>query len=485
MARMPTTRTMPPPECLGKYRITEVIGEGAMGVVYKGFDPDIQRVVALKTIRRQPGQGDESGVTMAARFRNEAQAAGRLLHPGIVGVYEYAEDGPVAFIAMEYVEGSSLSRYLSQGVRFGEDDILSLVVQLLDALEHAHAQGVWHRDIKPANLIVTRVGKLKVADFGIARIDSLELTQTNMVIGTPSHMAPEQYIGGPLDRRVDIYAAGALLYELLAGRPPFTGTPESLMYKVLNELPVPPSQVEKADRPASYDAIVAKALEKKPEHRYASAAEFRAALLAMVGEPVSASLSERTLIMEPLPRAGPSGSPSGGFGTPTPAPGASQPRSPWTTAAPADWDPATLSQLETELARHVGPIARVLVRRAARECTDTPTLRQKLAPHVNDPIARAAFIARAPAPSVAAPPAPRTHPGGSTGPPATPLVLSNATVEQAQRLLAQHIGPIAKIVVKKALAQAVNREQFVAMLAEAVPAAPARQKLLIDLAGLE
>ena len=472
------------PEQLGKYRVTGVIGEGAMGIVYKGFDPDIQRVVALKTIRRHPGHGTESGAKTAARFRNEAQAAGRLLHPGIVAVYEYGEDGAVAFIAMEYVEGNSLARYLSQGVRFAEDDILSLIVQLLDALDHAHAQGVWHRDIKPANLMVTRLGKLKVADFGIARIDSLELTQTNMVIGTPSHMAPEQYIGGALDRRVDVYASGALLYELLAGRPPFTGTPESLMYKVLNEVPVPPSQVENANRPAFYDPIVMKALAKRPEERYASAAEFRDALLAAVGEPVSAALSDKTLIMQPLQRAGPLGSPSGGFGgTPTPGASGSRAPSPWTTAPPADWDPAVLAQIEADLARHVGPIARVLVRRTARECNDPATLRMKLAVHVNDQKARTTFIGKAGA-TASARSAPRAVAGSNIAPMA-PVALSDSMVEQAQRLLAQHIGPIAKVVVKKAQAQAQNRDQFMTLLTDAVPASPARDKLLFDLSRLE
>src|SRR5438552_2134044 len=139
------------PERLGKYQITGVLGEGAMGVVYKGFDPGIGRQVALKTIRRHLVNSIDAGATMAARFRNEAQAAGRLMHPGIVAVYDYGDEGDVAYIAMEYVDGSSLSRYLASHVSFSDDDVLSVMGQLLDALEHAHSNGVWHRDIKPGN----------------------------------------------------------------------------------------------------------------------------------------------------------------------------------------------------------------------------------------------------------------------------------------------------------------------------------------------
>jgi serine/threonine-protein kinase len=144
------------PTHLGKYQIAGVLGEGAMGVVYKGYDPDIRRSVALKTIRRQLVDGSDVAASIAARFRNEAQAAGRLSHPGIVGVFEYGEDQQVAYIAMEYVEGQSLARYLASQVRFTDDDIPGLMSQLLEALEHAHGQGVWHRDIKPANVILSR-----------------------------------------------------------------------------------------------------------------------------------------------------------------------------------------------------------------------------------------------------------------------------------------------------------------------------------------
>ena len=184
------------PTQLGKYAVSEVLGKGAMGVVYKGFDPHIRRTVALKTIRKELIDDGEAA-TLLARFRNEAQAAGRLSHPGIVAVYEWGEAGELAFLAMEYVEGNSLREYFNRGTHFGGPDVVSVMAQLLDALHYAHEQGVWHRDIKPANIIIMKNGKLKVADFGIARIDTSNLTQTGAVMGTPGYMAPEQYTGLP------------------------------------------------------------------------------------------------------------------------------------------------------------------------------------------------------------------------------------------------------------------------------------------------
>ena len=215
---------MTTPAQLGKYQITEVLGTGAMGVVYKGFDPGIRRVVAIKTIRRELISGDRPGAMMLKRFRNEAQAAGRLSHPGIVAVYDYGEDAEVAYIAMEFVEGNSLREYFARGTRFSERDTVSIISQLLEALAHAHERRVWHRDIKPGNLIVMMNGRVKVADFGIARIEASDLTQTGAVLRSPSYMAPEQYAAAAIDHRADVFAAGVVFYQLLTGSRPFVGT---------------------------------------------------------------------------------------------------------------------------------------------------------------------------------------------------------------------------------------------------------------------
>jgi tRNA A-37 threonylcarbamoyl transferase component Bud32 len=479
------------PERLGKYQITEVLGEGAMGVVYKGFDPDIKRTVALKTIRRQFGDRAE-GQMAAARFRNEAQAAGRLTHPGIVAVYDFGEDDSVAFIAMEFVEGHTLAHYLTSRVRFTDEDIPGVITQVLDALDHAHEQGVWHRDIKPANIIMAKNGKLKVADFGIARIEDAGLTQANVMIGTPTYMAPEQFLGGQMDRRVDIYGTGVLLYLLLTGRPPFMGSQEALMYKVVHEPPLPPSQLEGVNRPRFYDSIIERALAKDPKQRYATAAEFKAAIQRGVGEPFDTTVWERTLIgaadqlrAPPAPGAGS----RSGAAAPTGSGSWSQ--------APTHWDQSVLQAAEASLARHVGPLAGVLVRRAARECADLPTLYAKLAEQVTNPQARNAFLEHAThvttiktqggtvlggsgtrATGTSAATAMGSS-GNRGGPP-----LSDALLEAATRVLAQHVGPIAKVMVKKAAGRTTDHGQFYALLAEAAPEGAARNKLLAELQKL-
>jgi len=176
-----------------------------MGIVYRGYDPVIKRPVAIKTIRRELIEEDERAESLAGRFRKEAQAAGALNHPGIVSIYEYGEDTNHAFIAMEYVEGNSLREYLARGARFEERDIVSIMSQLLDALDFAHKRTVWHRDVKPANIIIMGNGRIKLADFGIARIESSDRTLANVIMGTPGYIAPEHYLGQPARRR---FAAG-------------------------------------------------------------------------------------------------------------------------------------------------------------------------------------------------------------------------------------------------------------------------------------
>src|SRR5262245_6146912 len=289
---------MPTPSHLGRYEITGVLGRGAMGVGYKGFDPGIRRSVALKTIRRELIEGDRPADKMFARFRNEAQAAGRLSHPGIVAVHDYGEDAAVAYIAMEYVEGNSLREYFLRGIRFEERDAVSIMCQLLEALAPAHEHRVWHRDIKPANLIVMMNGRVKVADFGIASIGPSDLTQTGTMLGSPGYMAPEQYAAAAVDHRADLFAAGVVFYQLLTNTRPFVGTAEQIAYAVCHSEAPKPSVVDPQRAWERYDAIFAKALAKKPEHRYRSAEDFRAAILDAHAAPASPAVSEDTVILE-------------------------------------------------------------------------------------------------------------------------------------------------------------------------------------------
>jgi serine/threonine protein kinase len=286
------------PARLGKYEIVEVLGKGAMGVVYKAFDPDIHRTVAIKTIRKELVDDQERATMMFARFKNEARAAGRLSHPGIVAVHDYGDLGDLTYIAMEFVQGASLRDYFNRGVRFQEHDIVSVMAQLLEALQHAHEQGVWHRDIKPANLIVMNSGRVKIADFGIAKVDTSQLTQTGLVMGSPGYMAPEQYTGGAVDWRADLFAAGVVMYQLLTGVRAFSGTTEQMAYKVCHVTPPPVSEADPGRGWERYDQVLARALAKEPDARFQTAESFRAAILEAYAAPVSPTVSEETIIAE-------------------------------------------------------------------------------------------------------------------------------------------------------------------------------------------
>lgn len=262
---------------LGKYEIRRELGRGAMGIVYEGFDPYIERPVAIKTIHKSLIDQAESG-EIFSRFRREAQAAGRLTHPNIVSIYEYGEEGDMAFIAMELIEGVELKEYFDKARRFQLNEGLSIMFQLLGALEYSHGRGVVHRDIKPSNILIAKDGKIKIADFGIAQIESSDLTHAGTVLGTPSYMSPEQFMGLVADRRSDIYSGGVILYQLLTGERPFFGSNMTvIMHKVMHQAPVPPSELN-PEISQAMDEVVKKALAKRPEERFQAAAQFMEAL---------------------------------------------------------------------------------------------------------------------------------------------------------------------------------------------------------------
>jgi serine/threonine-protein kinase len=285
---------------LGKYEVRGELGRGAMGVVYEGFDPNIERVVALKTIRADQLVG-ENARDIVARFRREAQAAGRLSHPNIVSIYDFGEDAGVWYIAMEFIKGRELKEYFEAHERFATADAVRILTQILSALGYSHKLGVIHRDIKPANIIILADGSVKVADFGIAHIESSELTQVGAVLGTPSYMSPEQIQGLPIDGRSDLFSVGVILYQFLTGERPFTGSSTITMRKVLEENPLPPSRFN-VQLPGAMDAVVRKALEKRADDRYQTADEFVAALQAAAKAPGAGS-SDPTLISPPPPPA--------------------------------------------------------------------------------------------------------------------------------------------------------------------------------------
>ena len=263
---------MTEPTTIGKYEIRCQIGRGAMGVVHEAFDPVIERRVAIKTLRLEAFEPSQfAGVR--ARFKREAQSAGQLSHPHIVTVYDYGEHEGAPFIVMEFLKGSELSRILNRGTRLPLSEVVRLATQLLGALAYAHDRKLVHRDIKPGNIFVLDDGNLKVVDFGLAHVEASNLTDTGALLGTPAYMSPEQFLALPVDERSDIFSAGVILYELLTGDKPFTGSVATIMQKVLRQEPIAASVLNPTISPA-WDSAIQRAMAKKPEARFQSARQF-------------------------------------------------------------------------------------------------------------------------------------------------------------------------------------------------------------------
>ena len=269
---------MTQPAQLGRYDVVAEIGRGAMGVVYRAVDPMLERTVAIKTINMalDPGEIEH----YEKRFTIEARAAGGLNHPNIVIIYDIGRSGDLAYMAMEYLEGRELKELIA-GNEITPDRALDIAALVADGLAYAHSHEVVHRDVKPANIMILKDGRVKITDFGIARMRTADVrTQTGVVLGSPRYLSPEQVLGKRCDARADIFSLGVILYEMVTGQAPFNGIDvNSLMFQIVNFTPPPPASINPA-LPAMLDLIIAKALAKNADDRYAGIAEFAADLRA-------------------------------------------------------------------------------------------------------------------------------------------------------------------------------------------------------------
>ncbi len=487
------------PSRIGGYPIRGLIGSGSMGVVYLGHDTELDRPVAIKTIQRHLLEGATGGEGYARRFRVEARAAARLFHPAIVAVHQLGEDEQHAFIVMEYIRGHALPDYLTPADRLRREEVLCLMAQLLDALQFAHEHGVIHRDIKPANLMVDVSGRLKITDFGIARTDTSQFTRANTVVGSPGYMAPEQYTGAAIDRRVDLFASGVLLYRMLAGVKPFSGSEEGVMYQIIYGQHQPLTEQTGDPSLAPFDPVIDRALAKAPGDRWGSAQEFLSALRTAAGQVLPDRLPRESLLPFAAPDAGalaktqtmalpgaalaPAGARGAASPPSLPGSGAFAHSQPPSEPPPSGWDLAELSKLEHELMRHVGPIGKVLVRRAARGQFEIQAVRELVAGSIVDPDVRARFVAGSQRLAGAAGGAsgfgPSLPPPSTLPPPRTPL--AEQDVARAADVLTHALGPIARVMARRAAEQADSREQFVARLLEQAGAQVDRAALETEL----
>jgi eukaryotic-like serine/threonine-protein kinase len=315
---------LPPGSKLGRFEISSVLGQGAMGVVYLAHDPQIERPVAIKTIHPEAARG-ESAAEVEARFLKEAKLAGRLQHPNIVTVYDVGRDKDLYFIAMEYVEGKPLSRFLGGREELPLTAKVTIIRQAAEALAHAHERDVVHRDIKPGNILITRDGRVKVTDFGIGKFTSAtasDMTRTGQMIGSPAYMSPEQIRGEKVDGRSDLFSLGVVLYELLTGARPFPGESiTTLVYQILHTEPRDPREI-RSDLPLTTREVMARLLAKQPDRRPPDAHEFIRELRRIEKFQRESEMTRRAVAAGP---AAPAGEAVGSAAAPPPVPAASVP----------------------------------------------------------------------------------------------------------------------------------------------------------------
>ena len=429
-----------------------MLGRGSMGLVYRAFDPAIGRRVAIKLIRADLLEGEERDA-FVARFRQEAQAAGRCMHPNIVTIHDFAVHQGNPFLAMEFVEGDSLAAVLRQNGPLPASRAVVIMLQVLAALGAAHALGVVHRDVKPANILLLADDRVKVTDFGVARLENASATQSGVMIGTPSYMSPEQYRGEAVDGRSDLFSAGAVLFELLTGERPFPGRNVTQIAPLLLD----PAPLDVAPRLVGQSpelvAAIARALAKRRDERFASASAMAAALQALPPEHLAAAPVGTTVVARRAP------------------------------GEPPTLDSIALATIERRLALYVGPIARLLVREAAQEARSYEALCHALGDRLEQPAERSAFLR-----SVlggGATQAPSTSPGtGGTGGSGTVAPkLSPAATDRVQRDLTHYLGPIARVLVRRGAAQAGSEAELRLQLAEHIGDATERQRFLAGSGG--
>ena len=415
---------------IGRYHVCAELGRGATSIVYQAVDPLDGRSVAIKALQRSGADADGDADSIRLRFRHEAEVIGRLRHPGIVAVDEFGEDGLHSWIAMEHVAGGNLDDLLLRHPVLGPERALVLMDELLDALGCVHRAGICHRDLKPANIMLTPGGHVKLTDFGVARLRDLGLTRVSSIIGTPAFMAPEQFTGGTLDHRADLFACGVLLFLLLSGRRPFSGAPAAVMHQILNEPAPSVSDASGGVVGRAYDEVVSRALARRPDDRFASADQMRDALRAAALQAADAPLVTvvATLVQD------------GGRSRP-----AMPPAEPW-------------GALERATPRAAQPMPRMVM----AEAPGQPRLVDAFALYTPGADARAAFSG-----DVCDADAERTLAAGAAS---SGQRLSAAACAAAQQLLTQHLGPRADGLAERASAlSGGSRPAFFAHLLAALP----------------
>lgn len=451
------------PNRIGKYRIEGVIGRGAVGIVYKGHDEQIDRPVAIKTLRPEIFEDLSENQEALRRFASEVRSAGRCLHPNIVTIFDYVEQDSVPHIVMEYVDAGTLENVMRTGTLLPVQQVGEIMTQLLFALGHAHGKGIIHRDIKPANILCPSATTIKVADFGVAHIEALNLTRSGGLgaVGTPNYMAPERFLGRQADSRSDLFSAGVILFQLLTGAKPFIASsiPE-LMRKVMHET-APSVSTFRPELGVAFDGVVQRALARNPEDRFASAEDFIKQLEPAINARTGEGIAQLDLTkLAALPATG---------NDPVAKDRLNQTMADRLSASAID-------ELSRSLARSLGPMARVVMRQALLEATDIDTLLSSLTRQIKTETEAKNFRQLAERTL-------RDHPGIAELRLATAIPLDE--VRAATEALLPLIGPLAKLLVAKQAQTAIGRDDFYRRLAESIPNEPDRKRFLAMRSGYQ
>lgn len=460
------------PARVGKYRVDGVIGRGAVGIVYRGHDEQIDRPLAIKTLRHDVLHNVADRDNLLQRFAAEARSAGRCLHPNIVTVFDYVEQDGSPFIILEHVDAGTLENVITSGTMLPIRQVGEIMAQLLFALDHAHSKGVVHRDVKPANILCPSATSIKVTDFGVARFDALGLTNPDGIgaIGTPNYMSPEQFLGRPVDGRADLFSAGVILFQLLAGAKPFVASDiAELMRKLLNESAPHLATLRPGGNWEQLNNVVQRALARNPDDRFQNASEFIDALNSAIE--ATASDNHPPLDLTKISNAAPVASKvgaSGGGGSSASGTGSAN----LSQTMSAKLMPATLGAVEAALAKSIGPIARVVVRKASLQSTDPDMLLTSLTDQI--PIeAEAAKFRKEAEQTIRA----------DQGVAAVQLdaLISSADVQAATEVLVPLVGPVAGVLAKRVAQTAIGHEDFFRRLADSIPDTDQRDAFLAEM----
>ena len=427
---------------IGRYRIEALLGTGAMGEVYRAHDPAIDRLVAIKVVRPELVAGS-GGEQLLERFRREARAAGRRSHPNIVAIWDFGDDNGTPFLVMELVEGQSLDQLVKSFGSLEPRRSVAIIIQVLSALGFAHGNGIVHRDIKPSNIMILPGDQVKVADFGIARLDASEFTIVGDLLGTPAYMAPEQLSGGPIDHRTDLFATGVILFEMLTGVKPFRGKSITEVISLMEKRGPEDIRALNPAVPEAMKHVIGKSVAFDQAQRYADAAAFSRAVAdampALPGEPQLATNAAQTASGE------------------------------------ASFSADLLRETERDLATFIGPMASIAVKRAVRGASDLLGLYELLGRQVANPKDRAEFLARGRQRAFAVLGGPRPPTG-----PTSAKTIERQSVSTAQSPnpasivaiesdLTRYIGPIARILVKRELGKFESLAKLCLVLATHIP----------------